>query len=586
MRKKIRFITCLLLAAFLSFGAVGCSLIEHNYDKDYQQVAATIGVYTETRTVDGIEKTFQTKEKKIYKSQLVSSMNANASNVMSQYGYTLEQATEYLLTQLINRELILNEADRRIFFGEMKWERKDSNAVAEAVYASIDAQLKSIMNDIRKEHNEPTQPDAENTESKTTYPVPDAEEPEEEENPEKWQPDVNNYPGTLGDSNQKSLEREAVRRLVDVFEEAVKDDFVATAKEKEYFKADVERMSAFVDAHEEEKIYPMLYDPDYDPETGTGNGTYLLEYLLGRSARENRKITNLQEQITDGVYVDDREILEQYDALLTTQQTRYKTASNYKTDMTSDTANVLYTPDSNYFYVKHILVPFSDDQKAVLEAYKKGMTVSGTPIVGGIPTAAEYEKTRAALADEIVSYPHVDGEDDKTRPMTVSQIFNTITSQMSPYKYNAREAERLFDKLVYEYNTDTGAFGSVKGYAVQYELPEGEQETYMQEFADAARDMYDTLSVGQVYDVPVVTDYGVHVMYLASKTEAGAIKGLNDYQTPAEYKKVKELIKEAAVTKKEEGVFREFQEERITYYNDIAKLVERHTKRYKDLYKA
>lgn len=577
MRKKpFKLIICTFLAAMLAVTATGCALFEHNYDKDYQQVVATIAPITETRKTGELDRTFNSGEKKIYKSQLVASMNTNAQNVINQgYASDLEGAAEYLLNQLIYRQLILAEADRLLFFGDMKWTQKDSNEVTKAVYSSLDSQIASIKKEILTEHDEPTQGDSENTETKTTFPTPPVEEAEEDEDPEKWVPDINRYPAIHGDQKQRSLEREAVRRLVDVLEESVEDDFVATDKEKEYFKRDVEKMRKLIDSKKEEEIYPMLYDADYDAEKNEGNGTYLLEYVLGKSARENRKMVKLEEMVEEGVTVTENEIQEYYNSLVTTQTTSFKTASNYSTAMTSDTTNVVYTPDSNYFYVKHILIPFSDEQKAELTEYKES----------GLYTAAQIEAFRGRLATQIVSYPHVEGENDLTRPMSVNSIFNTIKSQMSPYRYDAREAERLFDSLTYEYNTDTGAFGSVKGYAVAYELAEGENETYMQEFADAARDMYDTLQVGQLYDKQVITDYGVHIMYLASKTTAGQIKGLNDYQTPAEYKKVKELIEETITANKEAAVFRTWQEEKITYYEDTMNIVTRYEKRYKDLYK-
>lgn len=577
MRKKpLRLIICLLLAAVLTFGVTGCALFEHNYDKDYQQVVAVVDSISETRTVEGSEKTFVGEEKKIYKSQLVSSLQSNGSNIMSQYGYTLEQATDYLLNVLVYNQLILNEANKLLFFGDIEWDMSDSNAVAQAVYASIDSQLRSIKNEILTEHDEPTQGDAQNSESSTTYPVPEEEEADEEENPDKWLPDVNSYPATTGNAAKKSLEREAVRRLVDLFEDAVDGDFIATDKEKEYFKADITKMRDFIAAGQEEKIYPMLYDPDYDPEAGTGNGTYILEYLVGRTARDNRKMTILQEYITDGVYVSDEEVLEQYEAMLETQQNSYTNATTYNTDMTSDTSVVLYTPNSNYFYVKHILIPFSTQQTDDLTAYKNS----------GLHTKAEIERYRALLANNIVSYPHVGGENDTSRPMSVNAIFNTIKSSMAQYKYDAREAERLFDSLTYEYNTDTGAFGSVKGYAVKYELADGEAETYMQEFADAAREMYDSLSVGQMYDKMVVTDYGVHIMYLASKTTAGEKKALNDYQTPARRSTFAQLIREQLTSNKEKSIFETWQQETITYYTQVEEKVTKYEKRYKDLYES
>ena len=118
---------------------------------------------------------------------------------------------------------------------------------------------------------------------------------------------------------------------------------------------------------------------------------------------------------------------------------------------------------------------------------------------------------------------------------------------------------------------------------MKYELGTGESETYMQEFADAARDMYDTLEVGQLYDKLVVTDYGVHIMYLASKTKAGEVKGLYDYQTPGEYTRVYDVIKDSLLSSKQSAAYNAWATEKIVNReNDV----ERFEKRFEDLYKA
>ncbi|MCI9031425.1 MAG: hypothetical protein HFK09_02750 [Clostridia bacterium] len=571
MRNKIvRLIICFALAAVLSFAATGC-LFEHNYEKDYMQVVATVKSVSFER--EGME-TFTTEEKSIYKTQLVSIWNSNASSLINQ-GYTPEAAAEYLLGQLVNREVLLNEAEALYHFGDLKWTRADDNYVAQTVYGTLDGTIKSIKNEVLGDHDEPTQGEGEDAETSTTYPVPSEEEPEEEdpETVEKWRPDMSSYPAVGGDSDLKSVERETVRRLVEYLASLVEDNKFATDEEKAWFEKDIEKMKKLVSDSREDLVYPMLYDPEFDPEKGEGNGTYIVEFLWGKQARETRKLAKMQEYIEDGESVTEEEILTSYNSLVATQKISYADSAAYDKAATSSTENVLYTPDDNYFYVKHILVQFSDEQKAELEAYKKE----------GMHSKAEIESFRNNLVKNIVGYKHIDGEDDKSKPLSVYDIYAVITSKMSQYKYNPREAERMFDKLIYDYNTDDGAFGNAKGYGVKYELGTGESETYMQEFADAARDMYDTLEVGQLYDKLVVTDYGVHIMYLASKTKAGEVKGLYDYQTPGEYTRVYDVIKDSLLSSKQSAAYNAWATEKIVNReNDV----ERFEKRFEDLYKA
>lgn len=586
--KAIKLLICSVLAAVLCFAATGC-LFEHNYEKDYMQVIATVKPVTyekkefeldadgnhviENGTVkEKVVATFESKEVNIYKTQLVTLWNNNASSLL-QSGYTAEDAAEYLLNQLVNRQLLLNEADALLKFGDIEWTLLDSNYVARSVYSSIDALIVSLRNEVLNDHDQPTQDAGEDASTETTYPVRPTEDADEEspETAVKWTPDRSSYPAIGGDSDLKSIERETVRRLVDYLANLVEDNRFADDKEKGYFKADVEKMKKLIADYREEDVYPMLYDPDYDPEKGEGNGTYIAEFMWGESARETRKLELLQKHIESGVTVTDEEVLSSYNSILQTQRTTFTDSSAYDTAATSDTTNVIYTPNDNYVYVKHILLPFSDEQKAELTAFKEE----------GVHTSEEIALFRDNLANNIVAYKHVDGEDDKTKPMSVKQIMATVTSQMSRFKYNPREAERLFDSLIYDYGTDPGSFGNVKGYGVKYKLGTGESETYMKEFAAAARDMRDTLQVGQVYGKPVITDYGVHIMYLASTTEAGKVKGLYDYQTPAEYKTVYDIIKNDLFTSKRTAAYNAWAMQKIS---DGANNIERFTKRYKDIY--
>lgn len=573
--KAIKLIICSVLAAVLCFACTGC-LFEHNYEKDYMQVIATVKPVTYERTAeDGTKKTFETEKVDIYKTQLVTLWNNNAYSLINA-GYAPEAAADYLLGQLVNRQLLLNEANALIEFGDIKWTQADKNYVAQSVYSTLDSIIVSLRNEVLTDHDQPTQGAGEDPSTDTTYPVRPGEEAEEED-PEtvaKWTPDRSSYPAISGDSDLKSIERETVRRLVDYLETLVEDNKFATDDEKKYFEADIKKLKGFVTNYQEEKVYPMLYDPDYNPKTGEGNGLYITEFLWGESAAETRKLSRLQEYIESGVSVTDEEILTSYNSLVQTQRTTYNAdSSTYDKAATSDTTNVVYTPDSNYFYVKHILVPFSDAQSAELAAFKNE----------GTNTSEQIETFRARLAGEIVGYKHVEGEDDTSKPLSINEIFATVSSQMSKYKYNAREAERLFDSLVYDYSTDPGSFGNVKGYGVKYELGLGESETYMQEFADAARDMYDTLEVGQLYNKLVVTDYGVHIMYLASKTKEDSVKGLYDYQTPAEYRTIYDIVKDSLLTSKKSSVYNTWASQKIAEKEDE---VEKFEKRYKDLYQA
>ena len=230
--------------------------------------------------------------------------------------------------------------------------------------------------------------------------------------------------------------------------------------------------------------------------------------------------------------------------------------------------------DDSYFYVKHILLPFSEKQTAALTAYKNDPKNAGK----------DYRIMRdTQMVNETVVYAHVNGENDLSNPKTVNEVFDEIYGAMALVASNPKEAERKFDELTYKYNTDTGAFGYGKAYAVKRNDDEG-HSGYMEEFYDGAIKLYDEHKVGEVLPEIVVTDYGVHIMYFSQAVVPGTIRTLNDYLTPGAYKTVRESFAEVIRSTKENNAFTSWQNERITYYREKPGTVKTYEKRYKSLY--
>lgn len=589
MRKKI---VCILLSLAFAFGMTGCALFEHNYEKDYQQVIAKIAPITETRDVlqkheDGTpqtdadgneiykEVTFTTEEQVIYKSELISLANSQLSSLLqNNNGMSVQDGVEQLFEQLILQKLVVNEADFSIAFGEIEWGITEDNTVRKSIYNSIDAQLVALRNEIREERGEETADtsNSDNQENETTYPVPDGEEAEDVKDTEKWEPEISRYPGLYGDSNAISLDNQAMARFVQLLKDNTESDFRVTSEQKKTFDGEFKEIDNIVNTKGWAYVYPYLGD------------TAVVEWLLGVNVRNNLKLTLLQQYLTESVTASDSDVLDKFESLKSEQKTSYDSDySAYKTAITStsSTTPVLYFPDSNYFYVKHILIPFSDAQKAELEAYKNDKT----------HTKAEIEAFRKQMVNGIVAYAHKDGEDDKSRAYTADEIYKEVVNTMARYAGNPYEAERKFDEYIYKFNTDPGAFGNAKGYALPYKLAEGETDTYMAEFAAGGRKLYEEYEVGDVLNEQVVTDYGVHIMYFAGKTTQGFVR-LTDGESPARYQTYYDIIKSLQETTLQNSRFSEWQQTRIAYYNklstdDIAekdRVIVRYPKRFDDLY--
>lgn len=548
----------------------GCSFFSHDTERDMKQVVAYVESYEIENSVRHDEEasddaqasagtsvvTYRTEAKSIYKRDLVEYYNSNASNLSSTYGSDIEAMYKYCLRMLVNTELVINEVDALIDAGIIKWGVAQENEVKKRIYSIIDSTLMSIKNEILNERNQPgitTEGDSDvNTD--TTYPVkPDEENDEEEDDdfePEAWEPSLSRYPGLSGDSDKQSLEREAMRRFISLIKDRVEGDFRVTSEDREKFDRDIENIDNIIDTRGISYVYPMI---------GT---THLMYYVSGKSIERSQKIRELQTYLSDSATVSDEEVIKSYNTTLNEQRSAYTSNVSAFDSAMSNNSTVLFYPNDNYFYVKHILLPFSDEQKADLSAYKARLNVS----------KADVEAYRERLAESIVCYPHVAGENDLSRPMTVDQVLNNIKSVMTPLESNVKSADTAFDDLIYLYNTDTGAFGNNKGYVVKYRLDSGESETYMQEFADAARYMRENLEVGQVYDQKVITDYGVHIMYFASTTRSGTV-ALRSYTTPGQVETYYDVLKKPIKSAREEAAYDTWERNVLTYnYNNYATL--------------
>ncbi|MDE7395724.1 MAG: hypothetical protein K2M95_06375 [Clostridiales bacterium] len=601
MRKKIiGIILCLVLCGSLF---TGCALFEHNDEKDAQQVVATVDSITEKDESGAV--VYSSGTRYIYKSDLTSAMNNYAQQYMQSYGLSLQATTERLLDELVTRELLIIEAERLSAIGKLKWDQRDTNNQNEQIYDAIDSLLSSLKSSILSDFGESSEEAAGDSDSSsTTYPTPEVETSDEDYKYYKfdangnviyqkddngktvyeeithadgrvesvpvpeyvvWAPDPADYPCLYGDEALKSLEREAMRQLVTRIEDLVDADFKATKEDREKFDADKKAIRNVMNEQGIESVYPML------------GSTHIMQYLVGQRAKQSILINKLQTYITEDVTVSDDEVTRAYVSdLLTQRETFDANAEAYQAAVSDGSDTILYYLDDSYFFVKHILLPFSAEQTAAITAYKADPKNKDK----------DYKIMRdTQLVAETVVYPHVNGEDDKENPKTVNEVFNEIYTAMAAVKSSPKEAERLFDEYTYKYNTDSGAFGEGKSYAVKRNDDTG-HSGYMVEFYDGAMELYngEEYTDGHVLPHYVVTDYGVHIMYLSKTVVPGTMLSLDDPLTHGAYKTVRESYEDTIRSSKENSAFQNWQNERITYYREKAGVVHKYAKRYKSLY--
>lgn len=543
----------------------GCSFFKHNNERDYRQVAAEIKSYEITNTVRNDDdepetKVYKTQKRTIYKYDLVEYVNNNYSS-LSQSASTAKGIIEAAMEMLVDTELVINEADALIDAGLVKWGITERNNVKKQIYSVIDSTILSIENEILDERDKPhIETDSDSSDAETTYPVKPVETDEDytPEDTVEWEPELINYPGLSGDSEKRSLESEALRRFISLLYDRVKDDFRVTDEDRKKFDADKKLIENTINTKGISYVYPILGD------------THYMYYISGKNIERSFKINALKDYLTDSVTVSDEEVYASYRSMLNMQTSSFSQSAAAFDSAMSAGNTVLFYPNDDYFYVKHILLPFSDAQTAELKAYKERAGV----------TEAQIEGFRRQLAAGIVCYPHVNGEDDLSHPMTVDEVMGEIRAKMLPLQDedDTRLANLAFDDLIYKYNTDPGAFDNNKGYVVKNSK---DGNSYMEEFTDAALYMRKNLKVGDVYYEKVITDYGVHIMYFADTTKVGAVD-LYDYTTPGKVEQYYDLIAEPIRTTRENARYSTWEAEILNYnYKKQATL---YKDRYSDLW--
>ena len=578
---------CTLISLIMSVSILsGCNLFVHNYERDYMRVIATIEPITESGVrADGTEWTYTSEKKEIRKTTLVSYVNSQGMTSINA-GLSVENTVNNLMDQIVEMELLLVEADIRLEAGDIAWDMDTIEEVKKSVYTSIDADLFTIYNEILEERDEPLLTEAETSTSKTTYPLFADDYPEIEESEkvyyngelgqyhDEWYLDTswyiedetkysNRYPGYHGSIKEKSLGREAMKRLITVYTDSADRIIDITKEEKEQVKAEVKLIKKIEKEQGAEYVYPML------------GRTMLIKKIYGDGFIREKKVEMLEEMITEGITASREEVTQKYNTKLDSQKMSYDNdIAAYHSAVTGDDGvTVLYNPADHYIYVKHILLSFSAEKQDELKELEKTLSPSA------------YERALQEAVEQTVVYEHVNGEDNTANPKTVQQVFNEVVAAMSPLAADAKQAEHKFNELIYKYNTDPGIFANDLGYAVKYKLDENEEDTYMTAFANGARDFRDNgYSVGAVLDNYVITPYGVHIMYYAGNTSKKVV-GLNDYQTAGQYKTIYDIIEEEVLESKKESAITNWQDTRIYYYKTTANKVNVKTKMVKELIK-
>ncbi|MDR3021936.1 MAG: hypothetical protein LBU60_04625 [Clostridiales bacterium] len=607
LTKLIVLLLCLVLMTPM---LIGCAdfFFDRQVQRDREQVVASIPVATQI--MDG-KTFFDARSIDIRKGSLIQEFNSIAPQLV-QEGMSVKDTVGRALENLVVKEIEslyidiefakgkffatdADKVDKEDYFLEWRpFVRDDDgykkigpdgyplidytndNVVLRNVYSALQVEIFKIADEILQESGSEKRPDTTQTDPQDPpFKVPPQEEPEKVPETTLFEPSF--YPGDNHESENASLDRKAFRRLIDTFSSNIDLDFRLSDKQRDSQKAELKAILDIIreaDSQDSSVARNQKYREAYlymgnnlieDINNLDSPGNSVLYWIAGQAAFRQQQKDVFQANVKDQILVRELDIQSEYNRLLNLQQS----FTNTKFVESVDNGDlILFEPNNveanRYFFVKHILLPFSDSQKVELKA-----------ILSSSTSTAEKELARERLSLDIRVKPRQNGY-EVGQGLSPRQIFDEISSRMIPLIGNPQSASRVFDEFIYKYNGDPGIFDKLeRGYLVQPfknnsdskpgDDDYGLDKQWVVEFAKAARSLradYDNRnldgssvvssnplyngvnlqnSLGTISQM-VVTDNGVHILYLSDVVN-GRVRNLADRVSAGSDKTVREAIR-------------------------------------------
>ncbi len=473
MKRKITGIfLCLLMS--LAFLLTGCDLFPKNYEAYLNKSVCTITY------ADGTKEEITTEA-------FINAYNSYGSSLVQQ-GTSYEDAAEQTVDILINRYVLLNYAKTKITLTD-----EDYRSIYDEVYSSLVSNLDSYEEEVRDDWSmeapsspedeeeddvvvyTPYEPTAkvvfENGEYKIMLLDTDDEPTTNFSSIEQIIQEFNSYANPNDGTNNSKIKKEAYRRLISTLK-----------KNEEGLKL------------------------------STDSASVLKRYVekLTKSVEENYYITNLEEyyKTEDGYStITVRQVLNKYKTLML--QSKFKYESNnetYDTAMLESFKDVYYVVDDNYFFVSHILMEFSDEQKNEYDnlqsEYEKGYISQGV-----------YQQRLVELVAQIKAQVRDDnGNIIENTNVKASDVLTSLQKELASANTDEKKAE-IFNKYMYKYSQDPGTLNAEYMYVIGNETSQ-----MVESFTDASRELNEEGVFGNISGL-VASEYGVHIVFYGGNVE-------------------------------------------------------------------
>lgn len=485
MLKKIT--AAILLIAFTLTVLSGCSFITKNEQRDNEQAVAEIRYGGRVAYVTKIE--------------LSNLYNQQGFYYIYYYGWTAEETFDQLTKSLSNSALLGLKAKEYLSTLEGVTLTSSTVGIDKPTTEQLIAEMEQLLTDkyimeAKKETNKTFQ-EAYDELVKEIEEEKAIDKPEEEKEEEK---------------EEKEEKEETVRPnppKEDEDEEVIIPDDFFTIKTKELTAADEVGKEAI--RRLKKSIGKQFKDYNYY------YSNQLLSKVIERYKDEYKK------ELADPT---DAEIEERYNEMLNKNISAFSLKGAYAEALKKDPKPVIYHPGydikelKGYFFVKNILLKFSDDQTDLLNKFKEGKVANEEAV----------KVYRDYLANQIkvnVSNPEFDSEKDESeenqkfarKDVPVNTILDEIKADLNASVTLKEKIEKFVD-WTYLVNDDPGMFTNMAEGKPDYLVtPEGEKSDYVEEFTALARGLFQKgegaygLNPNELSYC--VTDYGIHLIMVS-----------------------------------------------------------------------
>lgn len=498
MKKKFTGILVCLLMLCMSLFA-GCNLVETDNNKVYNAVVAEI--YNKDNT----------KVAEITNRDLISGYQSYGANLVSYYGYTMNEAVNATLKQLENRKITINTAEN-LFEIDSKGKgltTLEKNYLYDTTVQSLKDNLKSYYDEIVEEKTEET---AEENDNKTFngY-VKNAELTTDEEG---------NYVVSKVDKKDGLLE-----------------DYRHTGANRDFNNAEDKSLiyENFVKSlynEDFEEAYQNYYSDLKTAETGLKLSTKskdVFEREIDRLYKinyENYVVQKYSESFlssSDVSNVTVNDILSLYSSKVRADYASYvlEQSTSYSDDVSDNLQDVYYFKNdensNKYFTVANILFQFDDNQQSKYNDLSAKLE-NNNGQSGNDTTLEEIDSLYAQIEPVIRQYNNITGEYEvieNTYDLSVEDIIEQkieIELKTAQTTGSVNLIGDTINDLIYRYNEDPGMFNATVPYVIGVDSEGKAVSSFVEEFNDAGLKLYDN-GKGQVGDVAVCrSQYGIHVL--------------------------------------------------------------------------